>query len=110
MEQLNIKTLEKKAFRSFFRDGIYDLFLGLILLSFGLPLIFNEFGWIDYETPPDSAHLEYRCTPLLHIWKEIYHCASIGDRSFWKNQKTEDEARETAPGDFGSDRSDHIFS
>ena len=50
MEQLNIKTLEKKAFRSFFRDGIYDLFLGLILLSFGLPLIFNEFGWIDYET------------------------------------------------------------
>ena len=50
MEQLNAKALEKKAFRSFFRDGIYDLFLGLILLSLGLPLIFNEFGWIDYET------------------------------------------------------------
>jgi hypothetical protein len=50
MEQLNIKTLEKKAFRSFFRDGIYDVFLGAILLSLGLPLILNEFGWIDYET------------------------------------------------------------
>ncbi|UCC40490.1 MAG: hypothetical protein JSV96_03325 [Candidatus Aminicenantes bacterium] len=50
MEQLNFKTLEKKAFRSFFKDGIYDVFLGLILLSLGLPLILNEFGLIDYET------------------------------------------------------------
>jgi hypothetical protein len=50
MEQLDIKTLEKKAFRSFFKDGIYDLFIGLILLSFGLPLIFQEFGWLDYVT------------------------------------------------------------
>ncbi|MCK4646133.1 MAG: hypothetical protein KAU46_07760 [Candidatus Aminicenantes bacterium] len=50
MEQLNIKALEKKAYRSFFKDGIYDLFIGLILLSFGLPMILNEFGWIDYET------------------------------------------------------------
>ncbi len=50
MENLNLKMLEKKAFRSFFKDGIYDVFLGLILLSFGLPLILNEFGWIDYVT------------------------------------------------------------
>lgn len=50
MEQLDIKALEKKAFRSFFKDGIYDLFMGLILLSFGLPLILNEFGWLDYAT------------------------------------------------------------
>lgn len=50
MEQLNIKALEKKAFRSFFRDGIYDVFLGTILLSFGLPLILSEFGWLVYKT------------------------------------------------------------
>ena len=50
MEQLNFKTLEKKAFRSFFKDGIYDVFLGLILLSLGLPMMLNEFGLINYET------------------------------------------------------------
>lgn len=50
MEQLSFKTLEKKAFRSFFKDGIYDVFLGLILLGLGLPFILNEFGLIDYET------------------------------------------------------------
>jgi hypothetical protein len=50
MEQLNIKALEKKAFRSFFRDGIYDVFLGTILLAFGLPLILNEFGFMAYKT------------------------------------------------------------
>ena len=48
--KLNFKTLEKKAYRSFFKDGIYDVFLGLLLLSFGLPLILNEFHWLDYET------------------------------------------------------------
>jgi hypothetical protein len=50
MEQLNIKALEKKAFRSFFKDGIYDVFLGGILLSLSLPLMLKEFGWPDYET------------------------------------------------------------
>jgi hypothetical protein len=50
MEQLNMKALEKKAFRSFFKDGIYDVFLGLILLSLGLPMMLSEFGWMDYET------------------------------------------------------------
>jgi hypothetical protein len=50
MEKQNFKMLEKRAFRSFFKDGIYDLFLGLILLSFGLPLTLQELGWIDYET------------------------------------------------------------
>ena len=48
--KLNFKTLEKKAYRSFFKDGIYDVFLGLILLSFGMPLILNEFAWLDYVT------------------------------------------------------------
>jgi len=50
MEQLSFKTLEKRAFRSFFKDGIYDVFLGLILLGLGLPFILNEFELIDYET------------------------------------------------------------
>jgi len=50
MKQLSFKTLKKKAFRSFFKDGIYDVFLGLILLSFGLPLILNAFGLIDCKT------------------------------------------------------------
>ncbi|UCC40491.1 MAG: hypothetical protein JSV96_03330 [Candidatus Aminicenantes bacterium] len=50
MEQLNFNALGKKAFRSFFKDGIYNVFLGLILLSIGLPLILNEFGLIDYKT------------------------------------------------------------
>jgi hypothetical protein len=50
MERLDLKALEKKAFRSFFKDGIYDIFLGLLLLNFGVPLILNEFNLLDYET------------------------------------------------------------
>lgn len=33
---LDLKALEKKAYRSIFEDGIWDLFIGILVLSFGL--------------------------------------------------------------------------
>ena len=39
-EDIDLKALEKRAYRSTFEDGIWDLFIGLIILSIGLgPLI-----------------------------------------------------------------------
>jgi hypothetical protein len=35
-ETINLKEIEKKAWRSYFQDGLWDLFLGLLLLSFGI--------------------------------------------------------------------------
>ncbi|MFX1468651.1 MAG: hypothetical protein ACFFB8_08295 [Promethearchaeota archaeon] len=35
-ENVNLKSLERKAYRSIFEDGLWDLFIGLILLSLGL--------------------------------------------------------------------------
>jgi len=38
-ENIDLKELEKKAYRSTFEDGIWDIFIGLILLAFGfIPL------------------------------------------------------------------------
>ncbi|MFW9828439.1 MAG: hypothetical protein ACFFEY_12685 [Candidatus Thorarchaeota archaeon] len=33
---IDLKKLEKKAYRSIFEDGIWDLFIGMLILSFGL--------------------------------------------------------------------------
>lgn len=33
---LDIKSLEKKVYRSFFEDGFWDIFIGMLLLGFGL--------------------------------------------------------------------------
>lgn len=34
-EDIDLKSLEKKAYRSIFDDGLWDLFIGLIILSIG---------------------------------------------------------------------------
>ena len=35
-QNINLKALEKKAWRSVFQDGLWDIFLGLLLMAFGL--------------------------------------------------------------------------
>ncbi|MFX1600031.1 MAG: hypothetical protein ACFFB6_05490 [Promethearchaeota archaeon] len=40
-EDIDLKTLEKRAYRSTFDDGIWDLFIGLIILSLGLAPLFS---------------------------------------------------------------------
>ncbi len=41
---LNLKELERKAFRSFYQDGIWDIFFGLIMLAMYISSLFNESG------------------------------------------------------------------
>ncbi len=40
-KNMDLKTLEKRAYRSTFEDGIWDLFIGLIILSLGLAPLFG---------------------------------------------------------------------
>ncbi|MFX1378591.1 MAG: hypothetical protein ACFFA4_05820 [Promethearchaeota archaeon] len=35
-EKIDLKSLEKKAYRSVFDDGLWDLFMGMIILSLGI--------------------------------------------------------------------------
>lgn len=35
-EEIDLKELEKKAWRSFFQDGLWDIYFGLLLLALGL--------------------------------------------------------------------------
>jgi len=40
-QNVDLKALEKKAWRSVFQDGLWDIFLGLLLMAFGLS------RWLD---------------------------------------------------------------
>ncbi|MFX1418227.1 MAG: hypothetical protein ACFE9N_04815 [Promethearchaeota archaeon] len=42
-ENIDLKSLEKKAYRSTFEDGIWDIFLGLLVLNIGLGPLFSMF-------------------------------------------------------------------
>lgn len=39
---LNLKELERKAFRSFYQDGIWDIFFGLMMFAMYAFTLFNE--------------------------------------------------------------------
>ena len=39
---LDLKTLEQKAFRSFYQDGIWDIFFGLMMLAMYVPTLFDD--------------------------------------------------------------------
>lgn len=43
-EQIDIKELEKKAWKSTFQDGLWDIYFGLILLSLGFSWLGSFFG------------------------------------------------------------------
>ena len=41
-ENIDLKSLEKKAYRAVFNDGLWDLFIGLIILSMGLSTLLGS--------------------------------------------------------------------
>jgi len=50
-QNIDLKALEKKAWRSVFQDGLWDIFLGLLLMAFGLS------AWLDRLAISESAHM-----------------------------------------------------
>lgn len=50
-ERIDLESLEKKAYRSVFNDGLWDLFIGMLILNIGMgPLftfLFSSLGYIS---------------------------------------------------------------
>ena len=47
-EKMNLKEIEKKAYRFTYQDGIYDIMFGVLLVSFALAPIIREFIGLGY--------------------------------------------------------------
>ena len=42
---INLKELERKAWKSFFQDGLWDIYLGLLLMSMGISALLSDAGF-----------------------------------------------------------------
>lgn len=51
MQNIDLKALEKKAWRSVFQDGLWDIFLGLLLMAFALS------AWLDRQALSESTRM-----------------------------------------------------
>ena len=47
-KEINLKEMEKKAWKSCFQDGLWDILLGLIILGFGIAPLIEEITGITY--------------------------------------------------------------
>ncbi len=47
-KNISLKEAERKAFRMTFQDGLWDIFLGLVILQFALVPLLNDLGWGDF--------------------------------------------------------------
>lgn len=45
---INLKGLERKAFRSIFQDGLWDIYIGFLFAQFVIAPILSERGWGDF--------------------------------------------------------------
>ena len=55
-ETLDLKALEARAYRSFFADGLWDIFLGLTLLAFGVGAAVSRAG-LEYLQTGNVSHI-----------------------------------------------------
>lgn len=42
MQELDLKGIERKAWTSYFQDGLWDIFMGLLMLGMGIDILIDE--------------------------------------------------------------------
>lgn len=81
MDTLNLKTIQQKMDRTYFSDGVWDLVIGLIFLSFGLGIWINNNFWALFPiavlvvpvafkrwlTFPRTGHLKFKQSRKLGL-------------------------------------------
>jgi hypothetical protein len=64
---INLKELERRAWRSVFQDGLWDIYLGLLLLAMAIGALLSDAG-IASETGSLLAHIGLVVLAMLGLW------------------------------------------
>lgn len=65
-EQINLKEIESKAWRSVFQDGIWDIYLGLLLLAMGASSLMDKLGIPEFASM--SIYIPLMVVSMLLLW------------------------------------------
>jgi len=79
-----LKALEKRIYRSFFQDGLWDIFWGLILLSFAAQSAYESLG-LPY--PLDHAIIPALAVLTLELGKRYLTIPRLGAVRFGPERK-----------------------
>ncbi|PXF61073.1 MAG: hypothetical protein C4B59_05800 [Candidatus Methanogaster sp.] len=86
-QEINLKELEKKAFRSYHEDGIWDIFLGLIMMAMAVNAFLSKIGVPELQTMIAFIGLELVAVIFLIAGKKRITVPRIGHVKFGKTRR-----------------------
>lgn len=81
-QEINLKELEKKVFRSYHEDGIWDIFMGLILMAIAVNAFLSKIGVPELQTMIVFVGLEMVAIIFLIVGKKHITVPRIGHVKF----------------------------
>ena len=77
MSNINLEVLKKNIYQTYFSDGVWDMVLGLIYISFGLGILVNQNYWYLFPI----------ITTLPLVLKRSVSDPRVGSLKFRKSQR-----------------------
>jgi len=85
--KINLKELELKAWRSVFQDGLWDIFLGLLLLAMAIWALLSDVGFSESLGMAIFIGLEVLAMLVLWAGKKIITVPRMGRVKFGPKRK-----------------------
>jgi len=92
-ENMDLKQIEKKAWISYFQDGLWDIFVGLLLLNFGIAPLIGAVINSDYSQSELSDLISYSIILIaayiiLYCGKKYITAPRLGRAKFSTERKS----------------------
>jgi hypothetical protein len=86
-QNINLKELERKAWRSVFQDGLWDIFLGLLLLAMAIGALLSDIG--VPEAWSTTIYVTLMVLSMLVLWagKKFITAPRMGRVTFGPKRK-----------------------
>jgi MFS family permease len=85
---MNLKELERKAFRSTFQDGLWDIFIGFLFTQFAIAPILGELGWGDFWSSAVLFPIYMIVLAVVMLLKKYVVTPRLGMVQFNKKRKS----------------------
>jgi len=81
-QKINLKEVERKAWRSFYQDGLWDIFWGLLLLAMAISALLSDIGTSEPLQYGILIALEALAILVLFVGKRLITVPRMGHAKF----------------------------
>jgi len=84
---INLKELERKAWTSYFQDGLWDIYLGLLFLAMAISALLSDVGFSESLGMTILIGLEVLAVLVLWVGKKLITVPRMGRVKFGPKRK-----------------------